>query len=126
MIESMDNKLTPQEIAAWHRSEAQKHYEMYKIHKDVADAMLSPTMDYLRTLRQEPALPASDLTVEKLNAALKKKQGRVTHVAARLNTIPAVVESLLKDPKSEYGIGERGFIYTKARVAEMAAERAKA
>ena len=119
-------ELSPKQIAAWHRTEAQKYYDLYVIHKDMADRMTPSTTrfsemvttalieqgdDGTGAMSHKPMF--GEITVEQLNAALRNKQGRVAHVAERLKTLPSVVELALKDPKSEYAVGPRGFIYPK-------------
>lgn len=114
-------------VEAWHRAEAQRHYEKYMMHKNIADSLSGNANSFIRTLEEAGQAMAStveiEITIEQLNAALRKKRGRVAHVARRLKTIPGIIEELLKDPKSEFGVGERGFIYTKAELTEQAKKR---
>ena len=115
----MATELDRKAVAEWHRNEAKKLQELANFHKKTADAIDSGTvtsMSHAGGGEQEewPVMTAKrNLTLEQLQKELKKKRGRVVHVAKRLNMFPIAVENLLKDPTSEYVVGPRGFIYRK-------------
>ena len=126
-------ELSEKAIAAWHREQAAKYYGKYLMHKEVADSMSAPAsgafpsrlLDRGDGLRPATVSPAIQITVEQLNAALRIKRGRVANVAQRLNTVPVIVDEVLRHPESEFGVGERGFIYSKAELEKQAEERKK-
>lgn len=69
------------------------------------------------------SLKIPTISVQELNAALAKKAGRLVHVATRFNTTEDAIKKLLADPQSNWGVGERGFIYTKQEIEKQKAQR---
>ena len=51
--------------------------------------------------------------VDKLNAHLLQKRGRINHVAQRLGLSEALVDELLRNPESKFKIAQRGWIVPK-------------
>lgn len=117
----MAPELNPKSVADWHWREYQKHQELAEFHKRTAqtieaggvvvDRRQSSPRGELPTLPPSVAVPR--ITLAQMEAELRRKAGRVAHVAKRLKTYPTMINELLNDPDCNYAIGERGFIYRK-------------
>jgi hypothetical protein len=52
----------------------------------------------------------SHVTLDQLISAIRRKGGRVTHYAQRLQTTPLVIQKLIDQPNSGIKIGQKGWI----------------
>lgn len=101
-------KLTPQQVAEWHREQSKNHIQM-------AEALeqsygLQPMVRYKRTAQSSvQATNGGTLTVQQLEDAVKKKTGRIKDVAARLHVDEESVHKLL-EPSSRVFAGDRGWL----------------
>lgn len=115
----MTDKLSPKEVAAWHRAEATKHQSLADFHQRIAETLEGGKV--INRLNGEVLIDNSEVmkrghenvTLGQLEEELQARGGRVAHLASRLNTTESVIEQLLSDPKCGYVIGPRGFIYNK-------------
>jgi outer membrane protein TolC len=115
--------VTPEEIrehADWHIARAKEHEAIAKEndadarqHRAMAEKLMMQTASEPRTASAQPTTNGANITLADLETALTLKKGRITHLAGRLHTTEATIETLLALPACRFEVGNRGFIYPK-------------
>ena len=90
------------------------------MHSEIADIMEAnfepePAEPPETASRSENGAAASTITQAHLEAAIRLKGGRIPHLAKRLRTTEERIQELLDDPNCKVEVGQRGFIYEKAK-----------
>jgi hypothetical protein len=97
--------LTDAQVAQFLRSKAQRYLDLASDLERNGNQGVTPS---LSQFSNAPQISFDDLMTE-----LDKKQGRVSHLALRLNQSEEYLRTLLRAPNSRYYVAPRGWIKPK-------------